>query len=102
MCRCTVMHKLVLMQLEMRSARQPSTRRPLPWIARLAVALEVFLGLGALFGGGAFILGPDGHLLGMPTKLLAGSPFTSYLIPGIILFTFIGIAPLLSAAITVR
>ena len=75
---------------------------PLPGIARIAVALEIFLGLGALFGGGAFILGPDGHLLGMPTKLLAGSPFTSYLIPGIILFTFIGIAPLLAAAITVR
>lgn len=89
------------MLLQMRSAQHQS-RPPLSGIARLAIALEIFLGLGALFGGGAFILGPDGHLLGMPTKLLAGSPFTSYLIPGIILFTFIGIAPLLSAAITVR
>lgn len=74
----------------------------LPGIARLAVALEIFLGLGALFGGGAFILAPDGHLLGMPATLLAGSPFPFYLVPGIILFTFVGVAPLLAAAVTVR
>jgi hypothetical protein len=90
------------MLLQIRSARQPSTPRPLPGIARLAVALEIFLGLGALFGGGALILGPDGHLLGMPTKLLAGSPFPSFLVPGIILFTFVGLAPLIAAALTVR
>lgn len=90
------------MLLQMRSAQYRSTPRPLPGIARLAVALEIFLGLGALFGGGAFILAPDGHLLGMPTKLLAGSPFPSFLVPGIILFTFVGLAPLLAAAITVR
>lgn len=74
----------------------------LPGIARLAVVLEISLGLGALFGGGALILGPDGHLLGMPTTLLAGSPFPSYLVPGIILFTFVGVAPLVAAAITFR
>jgi hypothetical protein len=71
-------------------------------MARIAVVLEIFVGLGALFGGGAFILAPDGHLLGMPTKLLAGSPFPSYLVPGIVLFTFVGFAPLLAAAITFR
>ena len=70
--------------------------------ARLAVGLEVFLGFGALFGGGALILAPDGHLLGMPVKLLAGSPFPSFLVPGIILFGLIGVAPLMAAAITLR
>src|ERR1700694_2499261 len=79
-----------------------SSRRPLPGIARLAVVLEIFLGLGALFGGGALILASAGPLLGMPTTLLAGSPFTSFLVPGIILFTFVGIAPLLAAAMTMR
>lgn len=87
---------------QMRSARHQSPPRPLPGIARLAVALEIFLGVGALFGGGALILAPDGHLLGMPTTLLAGSPFPSFLVPGIILFTVVGLAPLLAAAITVR
>jgi hypothetical protein len=88
--------------LQMRFEQHQSTPRPLPWIARLAVALEIFLGLGALFGGGALVLAPDGHLLGMPTKLLAGSPFPSFLVPGIVLFTCLGLAPLLAAAITVR
>src|ERR1700682_5322264 len=90
------------MGFRIRSAQHQCTSLPLPWIARLAVALEVFLGLGALFGGGALILGPDGHLLGMPTTLLAGSPFPSYLVPGIVLFTLVGLAPLLAAALTVR
>ena len=74
----------------------------LPGIARLAIVLEISLGLGALFGGGALILGPDGHLLGMPTTLLAGSPFPSYLLPGIVLFTLVGVAPLVAAVITFR
>ena len=90
------------MLLQIRSARQSSTPRPLPGIARLAAGLEIFLGLGALFGGGALILAPDGHLLGMPTKLLAGSPFTSFLVSGIILFTVVGVAPLMAAALTIR
>jgi hypothetical protein len=64
--------------------------------------LEIFLGIGALFGGGVFILVPDGHLLGMTTRTLAGSPFRSYLVPGIILIAVVGVAPLLAAAIIVR
>ena len=48
------------------------------------------------------ILAPDGHLLGMPVKLLAGSPFRSFLVPGVILSTLIGVAPLMAAAITLR
>jgi hypothetical protein len=88
------------MPLQMRSPR--ARPRPLSGIARLAVALEVFLAIGALFGGGALILAPDGHLLGMPTSMLAGSPFQSFLVPGIILFTFVGMAPLLAAVMTIR
>jgi hypothetical protein len=89
-------------------ARQTATRpvttsHRLPGNARLVVVLEIFLGIGALFGGGQFILAPDGHLIGMTTKTLAGTPFRdSYLVPGIILFAFVGVAPLLAAAITVR
>jgi hypothetical protein len=83
------------------STRSRSTRR-LPGIARLAVGLEIFLGLGALFGGGLLILAPDGRLLGMPVSLLAGTPFPSFLVPGVCLFVFVGIAPLLAAAMTLR
>jgi hypothetical protein len=92
--------RLGVMALHWRSSEQLSTPIPLPAIARLAIALEIFLGVGALFGGGALILAPDGHLLGMPTTLLVGSPFSSFLVPGIILFTLVGLAPLLAAAVT--
>jgi hypothetical protein len=84
------------------ATRPVSTSRRLPGIARLAVVLEIFLGIDALFGGGVFILVPDGHLLGMTTRTLAGSPFRSYLVPGIILIAVVGVAPLLAVAITVR
>lgn len=90
------------MLLPIPSARQRSRPRQLPGIARIAVGLEIFVGVGALLGGGALILAPDGHLLGIPTKLLAGSPFPSFLVPGIVLFTCVGLAPLLAAAITIR
>ena len=59
-----------MLALHRRSARQQSMAAPLPATARLAIVLEIFLGVGALFGGGALILAPDGHLLGMPSKLL--------------------------------
>jgi hypothetical protein len=90
------------MALQIRSALKQSSARSLPVIAKVAIGLEVFLGIGALFGGGALILAPDGHLLGMPVKLLAGSPFPSFLVPGIILFGLVGVAPILAAAITLR
>lgn len=82
--------------------RPASTSRRLPAIARLAMVLEILLGIGALFGGSQFILAPDGHLMGLPLKLLAGTPFHSFLVPGLLLFTFIGVAPIVAAAITAR
>ena len=76
--------------------------RSLPRITRIAVALEVFIAVGALGGGGMFILGPDGHLMGMPMSVLSHTPFSSFFVPGLVLFTVIGIGPLLAAAVTYR
>jgi hypothetical protein len=84
------------------TSAQPTSTDRLPGIARAAVGMELFLSIGALFGGGALILGPDGHLLGIPTTLLAGTPFASFLVPGLFLFIFVGIAPLLAAVLTAR
>ena len=75
-------------------------QRPLPAIAHFLIVLELFLGIGALLGGGALLLAPDGHLLSMPTSMLAGTPFTDYLIPGAILFGVVGVGALVAAAIT--
>jgi hypothetical protein len=84
------------------AARPVSTSRRLPGLARLAIVLEILLGIGAVGGGSLFILAPDGHLLGLPLKMLAGTPFHSFLVPGLLLFTFVGVAPIVAAAITAR
>jgi len=39
------------------------------------------------------IVSPSGDLLKMPLSLIEKSPFRSYLIPGIILFSVLGLAP---------
>jgi hypothetical protein len=83
-------------------SRAASTPHRLPGIARLAVTLEILLGVGAFFGGGLLILAPDGHLLGVPLTMLAGTPFRSFLVPGTLLFTFVGVVPFVAAAITAR
>jgi len=88
-------------------ARQPIVRpasmsHTLPWLGRLAIVLEIFLGMGALFGGIQFILAPDGHLLGISLSMLTGTPFHSFLVPGLLLFTFVGLGPTVAAALTAR
>lgn len=55
--------------------------------------LLAFLGIGALYGGGSLILYPSGETLKMPLSLLEKSPFNDYLIPGIILFSVLGLVP---------
>lgn len=54
-----------------------------------------FLGLGAIGGGGALIIAPGGELLEMPLAMLEKSPFHNFLIPGIILFSVLGLIPMM-------
>lgn len=58
-------------------------------------SLQLFLGVGAVFGGVGLMLDPTGESVGLPTRLLERSPFQDFLIPGIILFIVLGIFPLL-------
>jgi hypothetical protein len=60
----------------------------------LLIVLQILLGLGALAGGAALMAAPDGSILQMPLSMLENSPFSSYLIPGAILFTLLGVYPL--------
>jgi len=62
---------------------------------RVLIFLVAFLGLGAVFGGGILIISPGGELFGMPLSMLENSPFSSFLIPGIILFLVLGLIPML-------
>lgn len=59
-------------------------------------ALHLFVGIGAMAGGLAAILNPQ-EPLGAPIELLQNSPFNNFLIPGIILFTVIGLGNVISA-----
>lgn len=63
--------------------------------------LHGFVGVGALAGGGAAMLNPR-NPLGIPPESLEGSPFTTYLIPGIILFALIGLGNVLALALSLR
>jgi len=54
-----------------------------------------FLGIGAIGGGIVLIISPTGDLLGITLSEFKNIPFDSYLIPGIILFSVLGVIPLL-------
>ncbi len=60
----------------------------------ILLILLAILGSGAIFGGGLLIISPSGELFGMPLYLLKNSPFHDFLIPGIILFIVLGLAPI--------
>ena len=61
---------------------------------RLLSALLWILGLGAIFGGAVLALDPSGGILGMPLSILQYSPFSNFLIPGLILLVVFGIGSL--------
>lgn len=75
---------------------------PLPIITRIAVGVELFISVGAVFGGGQFMMAPDGHLIGISVNVLVNSPFSSFFIPGLVLFAFIGLGPIAAAILSYR
>ena len=63
------------------------------------MALDVLLSIGALGGGLVLIVAPRGEIMPLPLSALAGSPFDTYLGPGLILFTILGGGPLVAAGL---
>lgn len=60
----------------------------------ILIALLLFLGVSAIGGGAFLIISPSGKLIGgLPVSILEHSPFSNFLIPGIILFLVLGLAP---------
>jgi hypothetical protein len=59
------------------------------------VLLLVVLGISAAFGGGVLLTNPG--LMGAPADLLAGTPFSGFFLPGLILLVFNGLFPLFVA-----
>ena len=62
------------------------------------ISLLLFNGISAIFGSLAMMIYPDGDLLKMPLEMLRGTPFKNYFIPGVLLFVFNGLLPIMAAA----
>ena len=82
--------------------QHPLGRSPHGRLAATAIVLEILLGTGAIGGGLALMLGPNGEILPLPVAALSGSPFANYFMPGAILFTVIGLGPLGAAVLAWR
>lgn len=69
------------------------------WVAIVFLAL---LGIGAVAGGIALVVRPDGSVMGFDLAILAGSPFRDFLVPGLILGGLFGIGSLVVAVLGIR
>jgi hypothetical protein len=75
------------------------TRQPLSRVAKVALVLEVLMSIGALGGGLILMIAPRGEIMPLPLAALAGSPFETYFVPGLILFSVIGLGPLVAGGL---
>jgi hypothetical protein len=83
--------------------RRRSLPRPaLGTAGKIAVALLTLLGIGALAGGIALVSKPDGSVMHFSVDLLAGSPFSDFLVPGLILGGLFGIGSFVVALMGLR
>jgi len=65
--------------------------RPRYWIVLILIlSLHAFSAIG---GGFVMVLAPDGSLLQITPELLEATPFSSYLVPGLILLILLGLVP---------
>lgn len=71
-------------------------------IVTLLIVLELFLALGAFGGAAGMIAAPDGSAMELPLDMLENSPFSTYLIPGVILALCNGVFPLVVAIAALR
>lgn len=71
------------------------TQQSRPITVYLLMAALLFQGLSGVVGGIGLVSDPSGGSLGFPVSWLDGSPFTDYLIPGLVLLIMLGIIPLI-------
>jgi hypothetical protein len=60
------------------------------WLTFGLGALQVFIGIGGIAGGFGLVTEPSGSNLGFHVDLLSKSPFSDYLIPGLVLLAVNG------------
>jgi hypothetical protein len=79
-----------------------SNRQSSPAVRRALWLTLAFQGVTAVGGGAGLVADPSGELISIPQQWLRGSPFSDYLVPGLILLTVLGIGPLIVAAAVQR
>ena len=67
-----------------------------------AIVWLIIIALNALAAGYSFMVEPTGKDIGIPLSYLQYSPFDNYLVPGILLFTTIGILSMVAAFLGIK
>ena len=80
-------------------AAHPIPRPELHLAGKLSIAFLAILGLGALGGAAFLVTDPDGSSMQWTVAMLAGSPFSDFLIPGLILGGLFGIGSFVVAVL---
>jgi len=75
---------------------------PSGWLKNSLGLFQILIGLGALLGGWMLITDPTGGELGMSLTWLKGTPFSNFLIPGVVLFTINGLGTLAGSVCTFK
>jgi hypothetical protein len=70
------------------------TRPRSAWVLFALLVVQAASGIG---GGAALVAGPRGEVTGLRLSDLEGSPFDSFLIPGVVLLLVLGVLPLVAA-----
>jgi hypothetical protein len=71
-------------------------------LANVLGILQLFIGLGAVGGGLGLVLEPSGTNLGMPLEMLNHSPFSDFLIPGIVLLIVNGLGSIAGSVLSFK
>lgn len=66
-----------------------------PLSIKALIFCTAFQAISGLSGGAALLLDPSGQLLNLPEYWLDGTPFTDYFVPGLILFSILGVFPII-------
>ena len=83
--------------VHLRSMIRKKTYSHRPWEEFLLIVLLAAISANALYAGLGLMVEADGAWLGLSIAWLSSSPFTNYFWPGLLLFTFLGCLPALSA-----
>ncbi|MBN1639176.1 MAG: hypothetical protein JW866_09425 [Ignavibacteriales bacterium] len=68
----------------------------------ILIIIEFFNGLSGLAGGYGLIADPSAANLGMELSWLEGTPFNTYLVPGIVLLAFNGLGNIIAAILSLK